>query len=826
MKKRTRALAAALMLSLLCTTASAAAPYYATEYFTVPATPPYISPLAEILKPSGNWRTGTPYVDDWGTVCVDYRDTQDTFKSFKYKFDPITGEAFPEEYRSAIRITEDLYKFYTSGSQPNNGTYRIRNQRTGEILFNEGYSEIFFNEGSGTITLKSSNAGMVRYGLARPDGTFITGLDYTNAQWVGNGQLVVLTTANGGTEYRDAFGKLATQADYEKAVQQEAYARNPQPFREVTGPNGKVGLSTWVWDGNKVILPAIYDFAGYIEGPSRAYLHAGNYMNGDFYNTEEWYFDLQGNLLAGPFSDNTSLREEAVAKDKLIEQGYLKSATPEAPYEIYWRNNRHVVTDRKGNILADLTTSNDLVTPYSTDLLYLLDSHKIIDFSGNVILDLPKKIGHTYVSAGIMPNGFASYGDLLTNTAWITDSHGNTKFTFKDDTSFRLCLDRYLITAGSADNNYKSSIYDTLTKKYLNCPYNFELQKSNTGLIDDRMILYRKPAGTASAAGPWSVVLVDSSLKELSPVLPESSDLRYDIDVSELLGKPVFSYVDENGLYFVDKNFKPLSSHPGLKKTSVIWMPYGEWMLAQVEGERLYVLDKTLKPVYGPYATNGESISNTIYYHSSMMAHSFLEPEYGSRTLRRLDIALTNPAPWAVPEVTAAIDAGLVPFTEQTNYPGAITRLDFCRMAARLVEQRTGMTMAQFLDSRGVTIEVGKFKDTGDPMILAMNALGVLNGRGSGVFDPQAGITRAEAAALLSNTAKLLGIRGKGAAPVYTDADRFPSWAAEQIANIATITHRASGKAVMGGVGDGRFLPDAPYTREQAYITAYRLLGA
>ncbi len=181
----------------------------------------------------------------------------------------------------------------------------------------------------------------------------------------------------------------------------------------------------------------------------------------------------------------------------------------------------------------------------------------------------------------------------------------------------------------------------------------------------------------------------------------------------------------------------------------------------------------------------------------------------------------TAPSSWAISEVDAAVKAGIVPSLLRRNYRDTVTRLEFCTLIMTMIREVSGAS-----DSRALLEELGigyvdSFSDTDSSDVVAASLLGIVNGRGGGIFDPYAGITRQEAAKMLASTAAVLGVKS-GKAPAFSDLDKAGSWAVESINLTASIVS-ASGKNVMGGVGDNRFDPLGAYTREQSVLTVYRL---
>lgn len=180
-----------------------------------------------------------------------------------------------------------------------------------------------------------------------------------------------------------------------------------------------------------------------------------------------------------------------------------------------------------------------------------------------------------------------------------------------------------------------------------------------------------------------------------------------------------------------------------------------------------------------------------------------------------------TPSTWAQKEIMAALGAKLVPNDLQKSYRSNITREEFCRLMVKLVEQRTGKAVLDYAASKGLTV-TDPFTDTDNAAVLAAHALGIVNGTSATTFTPAGSLTRQEAAAMLTRTAKLLGLSA-GQGETFADAATFPDWAKEGIAYVSGLTDGVSGSKVMGGTGNGAFSPAATYTREQALVTALRL---
>lgn len=179
-------------------------------------------------------------------------------------------------------------------------------------------------------------------------------------------------------------------------------------------------------------------------------------------------------------------------------------------------------------------------------------------------------------------------------------------------------------------------------------------------------------------------------------------------------------------------------------------------------------------------------------------------------------VGIPKPDSWAAEEVNSAVAAKLVPASMQKDYRKNITRKDFCELVVNLCEVKTAKSIEALLAEKNMDLTGSIFTDTSEKAIVAANKLGIVNGKGNGKFDPNGSITRAEAAVMLANTAKVLGADLSSTPSKFADGSRISSWAEAQINYVAA-------RGVMGGVGNNKFDPLGTYTRQQAYITMLRL---
>jgi|GEM_PF-5599228 len=172
-----------------------------------------------------------------------------------------------------------------------------------------------------------------------------------------------------------------------------------------------------------------------------------------------------------------------------------------------------------------------------------------------------------------------------------------------------------------------------------------------------------------------------------------------------------------------------------------------------------------------------------------------------------------QPDSWAVKEVNAAIAAGLVPAELQRGYTDDVTRARVAEMFVRMIETASGKTIETILAEKGVTIDRSVFTDTDDANVLAMNALGIINGVGGGKFNPDGVLTREQIAAIINRVARVLGHDTSGYSASFTDT--VGRWVNDELG--WPVAH-----GVILGMGDNTFAPDNHLSTEQAILIVYR----
>ena len=170
------------------------------------------------------------------------------------------------------------------------------------------------------------------------------------------------------------------------------------------------------------------------------------------------------------------------------------------------------------------------------------------------------------------------------------------------------------------------------------------------------------------------------------------------------------------------------------------------------------------------------------------------------------EVPTEQPSPWAVEQVSAAIEAGLVPESLQSKYTQTATRAEFCALAVELYETVTGKEITQR----------ATFSDTSDVNVQKMAGIGVINGIGGNKFNPNGELTREQAATILVRLADALGRPLPEGTAAFSDNASISSWALESVG-------RAKAGGIMDGIGNNTFSPQGAYTREQSIMTAYRL---
>jgi hypothetical protein len=168
--------------------------------------------------------------------------------------------------------------------------------------------------------------------------------------------------------------------------------------------------------------------------------------------------------------------------------------------------------------------------------------------------------------------------------------------------------------------------------------------------------------------------------------------------------------------------------------------------------------------------------------------------------------AADNPSAWAAENVNTAIKANLVPQALQAKYTQATTRAEYCALAVALYEAYTGKAIT----------ERKTFADTTDVNVEKAAGIGVMAGVGDNRSDPNANLTREQAAVMLARLAEVIGKPLAASAATFADNAQISDWAIAQVGQVQKA-------GIMAGIGNNTFAPKNPYTREQSIITILRL---
>ncbi|MBO5929795.1 MAG: S-layer homology domain-containing protein [Clostridia bacterium] len=193
---------------------------------------------------------------------------------------------------------------------------------------------------------------------------------------------------------------------------------------------------------------------------------------------------------------------------------------------------------------------------------------------------------------------------------------------------------------------------------------------------------------------------------------------------------------------------------------------------------------------------------------------------------------------WAVAEVNEAIQLGLVPDDLQQDYQDPITRAEFAEIAVTFVAKHYDKTVEDMIawyvstrvDGQGnpLVFHEDAFTDIADSKyayyIKCASTMGITNGRGDGIFDPDAYITREEAATMLLRVYFCYGSGiklGPKSAEVdlFSDVGEISSWADTAVRYMYQFD-------VMKGVSGTSYAPKLSYTKEQSIATFLRLYKA
>lgn len=175
----------------------------------------------------------------------------------------------------------------------------------------------------------------------------------------------------------------------------------------------------------------------------------------------------------------------------------------------------------------------------------------------------------------------------------------------------------------------------------------------------------------------------------------------------------------------------------------------------------------------------------------------------------------TDLSPWAETSVLRMDQLELIPEgVKAASMTGTISRADLCRMVMRTYKLLTGLTD----EDLGTPEDV--FEDTDDLDILNAYTLGIINGRGNGIFDPDSPISRQDFFTISANF--LRAVDYWYIDDIYVDLTDYPDGG-----DLASYAKRAA--QVMIGVGAvqgdelGRLNPTAEIVSQEAVTVFFRI---
>lgn len=169
---------------------------------------------------------------------------------------------------------------------------------------------------------------------------------------------------------------------------------------------------------------------------------------------------------------------------------------------------------------------------------------------------------------------------------------------------------------------------------------------------------------------------------------------------------------------------------------------------------------------------------------------------------------------WAEAAIVSLVQQGIISgFEDQTYRPElTITRVQFTALVARALGLETSLDLSGFTDAEVIP-------DWARADVAAAVAAGIVQGRADGSFDPDAKMTRAEAAVMLARALRYRGVAAPGNPLALSDFAAIPQWAQ---ASVEAAVHAG----IISGYEDGTFRPDNLTTRAEVAIMLSRLLEA
>jgi len=167
---------------------------------------------------------------------------------------------------------------------------------------------------------------------------------------------------------------------------------------------------------------------------------------------------------------------------------------------------------------------------------------------------------------------------------------------------------------------------------------------------------------------------------------------------------------------------------------------------------------------------------------------------------------------WAEAQIKAAAELGLLNgYADGTMRPDrSVSRVEFAVLVMRALEHQGQAGKLRYTDS-------DKIGGWAQPMVAEAAGLGILNGYTDGSFRPNADISRAEMAVIVT---RALGLPlQEGEATPFNDDSHISAWARTYIST-------ALKQGLLEGRSGGNFAPDGTVTRAEAAVIMIRLKQA
>lgn len=179
-------------------------------------------------------------------------------------------------------------------------------------------------------------------------------------------------------------------------------------------------------------------------------------------------------------------------------------------------------------------------------------------------------------------------------------------------------------------------------------------------------------------------------------------------------------------------------------------------------------------------------------------------------------------SPWAQADIDKARVLGLITENADGAYQTNITRQEFCNLAMKLLLTVMGEdALNKTIWATGMSYDdaMAAFTDTYHQDVINCYRLNIVNGKSKGIFDPNASLSREEAAKMLSKVCEYLKIEASGQEPVFQDTGEISTWAGDFVSFICKT-------GIMNGKASALitvFDPHGYYSRQEAVITMLRM---